>query len=93
MGTYTNDFKDMPDLDAGMCRRAQRTVVLDAVRRVMFCQATGRLLDVDTTVVLIPSTGAPVVVDAQVWDEQQEKVTGALPEGVTLEVYDGRELV
>lgn len=87
---YTNDFKDMPDLDPAMSRMAQRAVVTEAVQRQIFCPFSQKALDQKAAVVIIPVTGRTIVMDSGVWDEKHEGVAAAAVSGI--EVYDGREL-
>jgi hypothetical protein len=90
---YTNDFKDMTDLDPTMSRKAQQEVLLAAVQRNITCQITGVVLDRAKAVLVVPSEGPMAIMCADVWDRSQTKVVDACEaSGVTFEVYDGREL-
>jgi hypothetical protein len=90
---YTNDFKDMADLDPAMRLMGQREVLLAAVRREIFCPISGVILDRSRAVLVMPSQGPMVVMDAAVFDEKHEFIaSSAAAADVTFEVYDGREL-
>lgn len=90
---YTNDFKDIADLDPEMSREGQRQVLLAAVQREIFCPVSKEVLDVRSAVLVIPSVGRSVVMTAAVFDEKAEiLVVGTAAADVTFEVYDGREL-
>jgi hypothetical protein len=89
--TFTNEFKQMGD-DA-VTRKAQKEFLRSAVQRQMFCAVTKVVLDQADAVLLVPSKGPSCVVTAAVWDKQADDVAeGCEAAGVTLEVYDGREL-
>lgn len=89
--TFTNELKEMGD-DI-ITRKGQQELIRAAVQRQMFCPVTKRTLDMRTAVLLMPSKGPSYVVDATVWDKQADDVAeGCDAAGVTLEVYDGREV-
>jgi DNA polymerase IIIc chi subunit len=87
---YTNDIKEDAS-DPVLAKKLQREVILSAISEHMFCKFTKRVLDKKRTVVIVPrSTGRPLPIDAELWDEKHEDVVAAAPSGI--EVYDGREL-
>lgn len=77
-------------------RHLDRETLLYAVQRRITCERTGRVLDVDTAVLVTWIKGeqrSASVLTGAAWDEVADVVRAKVAEiGATLEVIDGRQL-
>lgn len=74
-------------------KMADREILRYAVQREIFCPVSGKILDVRRSVLLMGEGIKTYVVHADVWDEIGYAALDACTEqGLTAEVYDGREL-
>ena len=89
----SNEFSEMVDADPKMVLMAQQEMLRRAIMRAIMCPVSGVVLDQRRAVLVIPSNGGGLVMTADVWEDKREAVTAAAEaSGVTLEIYDGREL-
>lgn len=74
-------------------RIVDREILRYAVQREIFCPATGKILDISTAVLMMGDGIKTRVIQAEVWDEiGAEALELCKAQGLTPEVYDGREL-
>lgn len=72
-----------------------RLPLLYAIQREIFCERSGRVLDIGRAVLVIAHKGEDTfshVLDGPAWDEVSEDVTARLEAiGATVETIDGRD--
>jgi len=72
---------------------ADREILRYAVQREIFCPATGKVLDITDSVLLMGDGIRPRVISAEIWDDiGSVALEGCADAGLTPEVYDGRVL-
>lgn len=79
-------------------QEVNKQLLLHMVQRHMFCDISGKILDVDDAVFITGNRGEEIVarhiMTGDVWDDGKARVEALATEaGFTLEVIDGRELL
>jgi len=79
-------------------QEVNREVLLYAVQRKIFCDISGKILDIDTAVLFLGTkdgeNAVNIIMDGAVWDENgAASIEKAEALGIVPEIIDGRELV